>query len=134
MNADAAAWVMANKVKTAISTLVALAAFVVLPVQLVAWAEDLAVEKAREAELRMEGRVQALQSTTQAAHNYDFFDVRQAQAEQELIALEEAEAEGEELTPTEERKKATLQKNLEAFENSKLEALEQLKGDVDETE
>ena len=131
---DGVAWVMANKVKTAISFIVALAAFVVLPVQLVAWAEDLAAEKAREAELRMEGRVQALQSTTQAAHNYDFFDVRQAQAEQELIALEEAEAEGEELTPTEERKKATLQKNLEAFEASKLEALEQLKGDTDETE
>ena len=134
MNVDAAAWVMANKVKTILSSLVALAAFIVLPVQLVAWAEDLAESKARDAELRMEGRVQALQSTTQAAHNYDFFDVRQAQAEQELIALEEAEADGEDLTPTESRKKATLQKNLEAFEKSKLQALEQLKGDTDATE
>ena len=134
MNADAAAWVMANKVKTAISTVVALAAFVVLPVQLVAWAEDLAETKAREAELRMEGRVDALSSTTKAAHDYDFFDVRQAQAEQELIYLEEAEAEGEELTPTEIRKKVTLQKNLENFEKAKVEALEQLKGDIDETE
>jgi muconolactone delta-isomerase len=125
---------MANKVKSIISFIVAAAAFVVLPVQLVAWAEDLAEEKAREAELRMEGRVDAMQSTAQATHNYDFFDIRQTQVEQELIALEEAEAEGEELTPTEVRKKSTLQKNLESFEASKLEALEKLKGDTDETE
>lgn len=131
---DATAWVLANKVKTAISTLVAFAAFVVLPVQLVAWAEDLAEEKAREAELRMEGRVDALSSSTKAAHDYDFFDVRQAQAEQELIALEEAEVDGAELTPTQVRKKATLQKNLDSFEEAKVKALEQLKGDPNEEE
>lgn len=131
---DATAWVLANKVKTAISTLVAFAAFVVLPVQLVAWAEDLAEEKAREAELRMEGRVDALSSSTKAAHDYDFFDVRQAQAEQELIALEEAEVDGAELTPTQVRKKATLHKNLESFEEAKVKALEQLKGDPNEEE
>ena len=134
MNADAAAWVMANKVKTALSTVVALAAFVILPVQLTAWAEDLAEEKARDAELRMEGKIEALQSTTQAAHNYDFYDVRQQQVESDLIELEEAELAGEELTPTEERKKAKLVKNLEAFEGAKEDALQQLKGDVDETQ
>lgn len=131
MNADAAAWVMANKVKTAISTVVALAAFVVLPVQLTAWAEDLAEEKAREAELRMEGRVDALQSTTQAAHNYDFYEVRQQQVEADLIELEEAEAAGEELTPTESRKKAKLEESLEKFEDAKEVALQQLKGEVE---
>ncbi len=124
---------MANKIKTAISFVVALAAFVVLPVQVTAWAEDLAEEKARDAELRMEGRVEALQSTTQAAHNYDFYEVRQQQVESDLIDLEEAEAAGEELTPTELRKKAKLTKNLEDFEVAKAEALQQLKGDVDET-
>lgn len=124
---DTWAWVMANKIKTAISLVVAIAAFVVLPVQLVAWAEDLAEQKAREAELRMEGRVDALSSTTKAAHDYDFFDVRQAQAEQELISLEEAEAEGEDLTPTEERKKEKLAKSLEEFELAKEAALTTLK-------
>jgi hypothetical protein len=124
---DAAAWVMANKVKTAISLIVALAAFVVLPVQLVAWAEDLATQKAREAELRMEGRVDALSSTTKAAHDYDFFDVRQQQVEQELIALEESEAAGETLTPTEQRKKDKLKENLEEFEEAKQHALATLK-------
>lgn len=124
---DAAAWVMANKVKTAISTVVALAAFVVLPVQLVAWAEDLAEQKAREAELRMEGRVDALSSTTKAAHDYDFFDVRQQQAESELIELEEEAAAGEELTPTEQRKMAKLEKSLEEFEAAKDAALATLK-------
>jgi hypothetical protein len=133
MNADAAAWVMANKIKTGLSLVVALAAFVVLPVQLNAWAEDLATEKARDAELRMEGKIEALQSTTQAVHNYDFYEVRQQQVEDALIDLEEAEAAGEQLTPTEERKKASLVKNLETFEIAKTTALKQLKGDVDET-
>jgi hypothetical protein len=134
MPADAAAWVMTNRIKATFGFVMAVATFVVLPVQLVAWAEDLAEQKARDAELRMEGRVDALASTTKAAHDYDFFDVRQAQVEQELISLEEAEADGEELTPTEIRKKATLQKNLAAFEAAKEEALEQLKGVDDETE
>lgn len=130
---EAAAWVMANKIRTAIGLVVAVAAFVVLPVQLTAWAENLAEEKARDAELRMEGRVSALASTTKATHDYDFYDVRQQQVEDDLIELEEAEAAGEELTPTEERKKVKLEKNLETFEAAKEAALQQLKGNIDAT-
>jgi hypothetical protein len=134
MPADATAWVMANKIKTSLGLIVALAAVVVIPVQLTAWADELATEKAREAELRMEGKIEALASTTQAVHNYDFYDVRQQQVEEDLIDLEEAEAAGDELTPTEERKRIKLIKNLSKFEDAKEEALQQLKkGDVDET-
>jgi hypothetical protein len=122
---------MANKIKTAFGLLVAVLSFVVLPVQLVAWAEDLAAEKAREAELRMEGRVDALQSTTQAAHNYDFYEVRQQQVEDDLIELEEAEAAGEDLTPTELRKKEKLEESVKKFEEAKNVALQQLKGEVE---
>jgi hypothetical protein len=134
VNADAAAWVMANKVKSVAGLIASLAAVIVIPISVAAWAEDLAEEKARDAELRMEGKVEALQSTTQAAHNYDFYEVRQQMVEEDLIELEEAELAGEELTPTEERKKVKLTKNLETFEAAKLEALEQLKGDAHETE
>lgn len=124
---DAAAWVMANKVKTGLGLIAALAAVVVLPISFVAWAEDLAEQKAREAELRMQGREEVIHSTQAATHNYDFYAVRAAQAEQELIELEKEKDEGVQLTASQERKMKRLERQIDEFNKEADDALQQLK-------
>lgn len=119
-------WVLANKVKASLSLVAAIAAVVVLPVSFVAWAEDLSDKKIAEQALIQQGRDEAAHSVIASTHQYDFADLREAQAEEELIELEEAAAAGEELTPTEERKARRLERELETFAEQKEEALEQL--------
>jgi len=119
-------WVLANKVKAGLSLVAALAAVVVLPVSFVAWAEEQTAEQIKEQALIQEGREQVAHSAIVNTHQYDLASMREAQAEEALIELEEAEAAGEELTPTQERKARRLERELETFSEQKEVALDNL--------
>jgi hypothetical protein len=114
-------WVMANKVKTGLGLVAAVAGVVVLPLKIQAWAEEIAKEEA----LRAEGREQVIHSKQMATHQYDFYSLRVEEAEEDLVYLEEKAAETE-LTPTEQRKMRKLEADLHKFEEKQVEALEQL--------
>lgn len=116
-------WALANKVKTGLSLIAALAAVVVLPLKIEAWAEDIA----REQVLKAQGAEEAIHSRQEATHRYDFYSLRVEQTESELIYLEESEAAGEELTSTQKRKMRKLEEDLKKFEELQQEALDQLK-------
>lgn len=119
-------WVLANKVKTGLSLVAAIAAVVVLPVSFVAWAEDMSAEQIKEQALIQEGREQVAHSAIVNTHQYDVANMRESQAEEALIELEEAVAAGEELTPTQERKARRLERELETFSEQKEAALDNL--------
>ena len=123
---SAAEWAMANKAKTGLGLIGALAAVVVLPVSFVAWAEEQTAQQIKDQALIQQGREEAAHSVIASTHQYDFAAIRGEQAEAELIELEQRELEGEELTPTEKRKARRLEKELENFETQKEEALEKL--------
>lgn len=115
-------WVLANKVKTALGLVAAIAAVVVLPLKIQAWAEEIAQEEV----LKQQGRQEVIDSRQNATENYNFYLLRVEEAEEDLVFLEEKEQAGEELTPTEKRKHRKLERDLESFEKKQLEALEQL--------
>jgi hypothetical protein len=119
-------WALANKVKTGLGLVSALAAVVILPVSFVSWAEEQTAEQVREQALIQQGREEAAHSVLANTQKYDTADIRLKLAEAELIELEEKEASGEDLTPTEERKARRLESELETFQEHKTEALEQL--------
>ena len=119
-------WALANKVKTGLSLVSALAAVVILPVSFVAWAEGQTAEQIKEQALIQQGREEVAHSVIANTHQYDIASMRETQAESDMIELEEAEAAGEELTPTQERKARRLERELETFAEQKQEALEQL--------
>jgi len=119
-------WVAAHKVKTALGVVLALVGVVVLPVKFVAWAEAQTATQINEERLRQEGRDGVIHSAQNAKHNYDFYQIRAAQAERELIELEEDVDAGEVLTSTEERKMVRLEEQLKEFQSKQDEALEQL--------
>jgi len=119
-------WVVANKARTALGVVLAVVGVVVLPVKFVAWAEAQTATQINEERLRQEGRDGVIHSAQNAKHNYDFYQIRAAQAERELIALEEDVDAGEILTSTEKRKMTRLEEQLKEFQNKQDEALEQL--------
>lgn len=128
-------WAMANKVKTGLGLVAALAAVVVLPVSFVTWAEEQTAEQIKEQALIQQGREEAAHSALANTQKYDTASIREQLAESELIELEAAVAEGETLTPTQERKARRLERELETFSEQKEEALEQLQEHEDhETE
>lgn len=136
-------WVMVNKGKSVLGFVAALVAVVIMPVSFVAWAEGQTAEQIRDAELVQKGRAEAVQTAqaqamaTQAAkHDYDFYDIRQQVAEQELVYLEQDVDDGVQLTASQERKMRRLEEQVEGFNDKKDEALEQLAEveNVDETE
>ena len=127
-------WAMANKVKTGLGLIAALAAVVVLPVSFVAWAEEQTAEQIREQALIQQGREEAAHSVLASTQQYDSASIREQLAEQELIELERREMEGDELTPTEERKARRLESALETYSEQKEAALENLQEHDDETE
>jgi len=136
-------WVMLNKGKTVLGFIAALVAVVILPVSFVAWAEGMTEEQIREAELIQQGRTEAIntaqaqaQATQAAKHDYDFYDVRAAIAEQELVDLEQDVDDGVQLTASQERKMRRLEEQVTDFNDKKDDALEQLAEveNVDETE
>jgi len=131
--ATAKEWVLANKVKTGLSLIAALAAVVVLPISFVTWAEGQTKEQIKEAALIEQGREEAIHSSqakaiavVQAKHDYDFYEIRGAQAEEELIQLEENVDAGVQLTATQERRMRRLEKQVTVFQSKQEEALGQL--------
>lgn len=130
---QAKAWVVLNKGKTLLGFIAGLVAVVIMPVSFVAWAEGMTEDQIRDAGLIQQGRaeavatVQAQAVATQAAkHNYDFYDIRAAMAEQELVDLEQDVDEGVTLTASQERKMRRLEGQVTGFNEKKDYALEQL--------
>jgi len=119
-------WVMLNKGKSVLTFITALVAVVILPVSFVAWAQDMSAEQIAEQALIQKGREEVAHSIIVNTHQYDNAAMREAQAESDLIELEEAEAAGEELTPTQERKARRLERELETFSEQKEAALDNL--------
>ena len=128
-------WVMVNKGKSVLTFITALVAVVILPVSFVAWAQDMSAEQIAEQALIQKGREEVAHSIIVNTHQYDNASMRESQAESDLIELEEAEAAGEELTPTQERKARRLERELETFSEQKEAALDNLQEhDEHETE
>lgn len=119
-------WVMANKIKTAASLVVSLVAVILLPISFVAWAEDLSAQQVKESEIRQEAKASVIHSDLRAMHNLDEAKRNVADAEDDMIYLEEQVVAGMPLTPTQDRKYLKLQKDLEKYEDDIEEAEEQL--------
>ena len=126
-------WVVANKVKTGLGIVAGLAAVIVLPVSFVAWAEDQTANQIYEAGLVQQGRVEAVQTVqarelknASAKHDYDFYEIRAQQAEEQLVQLEEDADSGVQLTSSQQRKMRRLEVQVEDFQGKQEEALERL--------
>ena len=126
-------WLVANKIKTALGLVAALAAVVVMPVSYVTWASAQTAEQIKEAGLIQQGREDVIHSAQnkaledqRARHDYDFYEIRVAQAEEELIQLEEEADSGVQLTATQQRKMRRLEQQVEDFQGKQDEALDQL--------
>ena len=119
-------WSMTKKVSAFTGAILGVAAVIGLIVNTLAWAEDLAETKAKEAEQRMQGREEVIHSTQKATHDYDFYSIRESYAEAELIALEQDEQAGVQLTATQERKMRNLEQEVEDFKKAKEKALDEL--------
>ena len=137
-------WAMANKAKSVLGLVISLSTVVMLPIGAYTWAQEqreeveaAAERKIAEAALITQGREQVIHSTQKATHDYDFYELRSAQAEEELIILEEDAAAGVQLTATQQRKMRRLEDDVATFEARKQDALDQLQqteDDHDETE
>lgn len=123
---SATEWVLANKIKTGLGLIAALAAVVVLPVQVVAWAEDLTAQKVRELEIAQQAKEEVIHGVMRAKHDYDFYSREVMETEEDLIELEEEVAAGVELTPTQSRKYDRLKVRLTEYEELKSAALKRL--------
>ena len=124
---------MANKAKTVFGLIAAIAAVVVLPLSFQAWAEGQTEEQIREAELIQQGRNEATHSgqahemaKQSAKHDYDFYDIRAQQAEEQLVQLEEDADAGVQLTSSQQRKMRRLEKQVEDFLGEQDKALTKL--------
>lgn len=127
-------WVLANKIKTILGLIAAFAAVVVLPVQVVAWAEDLAAQKVRELEIAQQAREEVIHGVMRAKHDFDFATQQVALTEEDLIELEEQVEEGVDLTPTQQRRYESKKADLTKFKEIREDALKRLSmEDHDET-
>jgi len=113
---DAKEWVMANKIKTGASLIAALASVIVIPISFVAWAEGISEQDVRESEIRQDAKSEVIYGAIRAKHDLDRAKDAVDDAEDDLIYLEEQVVAGTPLTPTQERKYAKLQDNLEKYE------------------
>lgn len=123
---DAWNWVLANKIKTVLGLVAALAAVIVLPVQVVAWAEDLTAQKVRELEIAQQAREEVIHGVMRAKHDFDFAEQQIETAEEDLIELEELAEEGVEWTPTQLRKYDKTKMELSKYEKIREDALKRL--------
>ncbi len=126
-------WVLANKVRTGLGIVAALAGIVVLPISFVTWAENQTAEQVKDSALIQQGKLEAVQSQASrelakqsAKHDYDFYDVRIQQAEEELVDLEEDADAGVQLTASQERKMRRLEGQVENFAVQQQVALDEL--------
>ncbi len=100
-----------TKVTAAILGVVAV---VLVPLRFVAWAED--NFSTRDDALRTEIRTDAEHAIMQAVAALQLWELRYEVAESNLIQIEQAIEAGDTLTPTEQRKKGNLEKNLDFYE------------------
>jgi len=119
-------WAMANKVKTGLGLVVTLAAVVVLPISFVAWAEDQTAEQVKESEIRQQARSEVIYDAIRNKHAYDFFGQEANAATEDLVELEQQEAEGVTLLPSQVRQKTKLVKDIERYEAAQEQALDRL--------
>ncbi len=120
--ATASEWVLVNKVKTGLGIVAALIPIILVPISIVAWADD----KVRESEIRQEARTDVLLDTVRNKHAYDFFAQEAEDAEEDLVELEQQVAEGVTLLPSQVRKMDKLTRDIERYEAAQEQALERL--------
>jgi len=124
--ASAQEWAMANKVKTGLGILAALIPIVLVPISIVAWAEDQTAEQVEKSEIRQQARSEVIYDAIRNKHAYDFFGQEADAATEDLVELETQEAEGVTLLPSQVRQKAKLVKDIERYEAAQEQALERL--------
>ena len=117
---------MANKVKTGLGLVAALAAVVILPISFVAWAEDQTALQVMKSEIRQRARTEVIFDSIRNKHAYDFFGQEAEDAIEDLVELEQQEAEGVTLLPSQLRQKTKLVKDIERYEAAQDQALERL--------
>lgn len=126
MNADAAAWVLANKVKTSAAIVITLASLLGTGFAVKAWAEDQTAEQVRESEIRLIARQEVINDSIRNRHAYDQYAQEAEDAEEDLVELEQQVAEGVTLLPSQVRKMGKLTKDIERFEVAKNVAFDRL--------
>jgi len=111
--------------------LATIAAFIILPVQAVAWAEGMVVDKLEKTQIEQKAKTEYYRSEQRAAHNYDFYGLQAKLVNTEIIFLEELEVElhtkGKTLTRTQLRTLRKLEAQVVEFEKRRDKALKQLK-------
>ena len=124
--ASASEWAMANKVKTGLGLVAALAAVIVLPISFVAWAEEQTAVQVRYSEIRQTARAEVIHDSIRNKHAYDFYGQEAEDAEEDLVELEQQVAEGVVLLPSQVRKMKKLEKDIVNFEEKQAQALDRL--------
>ena len=89
-------------------------AVVLVPLQFMAWAEN--NFSTRDDALRTEIRTDAEHAVMMAIAALELWELRYEVAESNLIQIEQAIEAGDNLTPTEQRKKGNLEDNLDFYE------------------
>lgn len=128
---------MANKIRAGTGAIVGVVAVVMLVVNATTWAqvqkEEIMAETTAQIQaevLIQQGRAEAVQTSQaremqkqSAKHDYDFYEIRGMQAEEQLVQLEEEADAGVKLTASQQRKMRRLEKQVENFQNEQDKAL-----------
>jgi len=121
------------KIKDRAGAIIGVATLIGMVFGVAAWSQEDTAQQINNAALIQQGRNEAAHwyiargmQKTSAKHDYDFYDVRQAQAEEELLELEEDADDGVQLTSSQQRKMRRLETQVEDFQKKQDEALERL--------
>ncbi len=131
-----------QKAKDRVGLIVSVCVLIGMIMGAVAWSQEDIATQIRDAELIQQGKSEAAHSSLaremqkqNAKHDYDFYDVRQQQAEEQLIQLEEDVDDGVTLTSSQQRKIRRLEDQVEDFQEKQDEALKRLaKAEADASE
>lgn len=122
-----------QKAKDRIGLIVSVGALIGMIFGVAAYSEGQTEDQIRDAGLIQQGRNEAVHSSQaraaavqNAKHDYDFYEVRGVQAEQELQYLEEDVDDGVRLTASQERKMRRLEEQVTDFQSKQDDALEKL--------
>ncbi len=122
-----------HRAKEKLRLAIAVGTLVGMIIGAVAWSQEDTATQIRDADLIAKGRYEAQHSqqardmaVQSAKHDYDFYEVRGVQLEQELQDLEKDVDEGVTLTSSQQRKMRRLEDQVDTFQTKQDEALERL--------
>jgi len=121
------------KIKDRAGAIVAVGSIVAMIFGVAAWSQDDTASQIRDAENVAKGRYEVQHSSQarelavqSAKHDYDFYEVRGVQYEQELEDLEADVDDGVTLSTSQKRKMRRLEEQVSDFQNKQDEALERI--------